>query len=212
MCWVLCKESISHVLSHYKHTAFCRGWSQVSKSWLCTPKVIQPVKGRAGARNQTCWSPRSTFVLPQHGFISRELKGMDATNCQAPWGQFQGLYSYLAPKQHLWIRAQGNRVLLGSSIICCILQDKTRQSYLVGCRHYTLPWECHVVELSKWRPQSLDFGLKPPRRHCFPSVTISGNIGNIEPPPPSSRTLTCKMRWNIFISHLLLWNYYLIFV
>ena len=41
-------------------------------------KVIQLVGGRAGARNQTCWSPMSMLSLPPHGFTSRELKGMDA--------------------------------------------------------------------------------------------------------------------------------------
>lgn len=35
------------------------------------------MRGRAGARNQACWSPRSMLSLPPHGFISRELKGMD---------------------------------------------------------------------------------------------------------------------------------------
>lgn len=55
------------------------------------------------------------------------------------------------PKNSIWwIRAQGNQVLLDSSVICCILQDKTCRSYLICCRHYAFPWGWQAAELSTW--------------------------------------------------------------
>lgn len=47
-----------------------------------------------------------------------------------------------------WIRAHGNQVLLGSSVICWISQDKTCRSYLICCRHYAFPWGWQAAELS----------------------------------------------------------------
>lgn len=45
-----------------------------------------------------------------------------------------------------WIRAQGDQILLDSSVICCFLQDKTSWSYFF-C---SLPWGWQAVEVSVW--------------------------------------------------------------